>query len=89
MGPEDDPQVPRGPGRRLYAVLEGWTGFQCHHSQKQVRLIQLKGFVILVFKLSRFSKPLMLFENQLLEFHHLFKQRSMEYQSLFIYDFKQ
>ena len=37
MGPEDDPQVPRGPGPRLYAVLEGWTGFQCHHSQKQVR----------------------------------------------------
>ena len=70
MGPEDDPQVPRGPGRRLHAVLEGWTGFQCHHSQKQVRLIQLRllrGFVILFFEMPRFSKPLMLFKYQLLE----------------------
>ena len=37
MGPEDDPQIPRGPGLRLHAVMERWTGFQCHHSQKQVR----------------------------------------------------
>lgn len=37
MGPEDDPQVPRGPGVRLHPVLARWTRIQRHHSQKQVK----------------------------------------------------
>ena len=76
VGPEDDPQVPRGPGPGLHAVMERWTGFQCHHSQKQVSQktifstrVMKRGSVILHFRVPRFSKPLMLC-SKLFRCHH-------------------
>ena len=37
VGPEDDDEVPRRQRPGLHLLVEGWNGFQRHHSQKQVR----------------------------------------------------